>query len=83
LTLDRSALVKALPSIPAPGGSVRPRANTTSVLGQAADAVAMCEDPAGAAAGATTMTAARKPAAQKPRIECAGEPIDCSFMFRS
>ena len=48
LVLERSALMNALPRMPTPGDSIRPRAKTTSTAGHAADADGViCGDSAG------------------------------------
>jgi hypothetical protein len=80
LTLDRSALTKALPTTPAPGDSCRPRANTTSTSEQAADAV---EIKVGVVAGASSIAEASNPAAANlPKTDCDGGSIGLSFMAR-
>ena len=54
---DRSALTKELPMIPMPGDSSRPRANTTSTWGHAADAEGMASRPGNTAGAATRLPA--------------------------
>src|SRR6476620_2959848 len=68
-TLDRSALMNAFPSTPAPGDSSRPLAKITSTCGQAADADGMALPP-GSIDGPTSRPVATRvavTAAMRPR----------------
>src|ERR1700748_1452020 len=75
-TLDRSALTKLLPTMPAPGDSVRPRANIPSTTEQEADAVGI------SVAGASIKPAARRAATHTPRIDRDARAIERRFMTR-
>jgi hypothetical protein len=76
--------MKALPRTPAPGDSCRPRANTTSASGHAADAVGISvEAGVGVVAGASRNTVASKPAtANLTAIDWGDGLIERSFMAR-
>src|SRR5258705_9028621 len=69
LVLERRALTNALPRMPTPAGSVRPRAKTTSTAGHAADADGvMCGDSAGATSRAAATSTTTTPAVRWRRI---------------
>src|ERR1700694_2854310 len=75
LTLDRSALTNALPSMPVTAGSVRPRANATSTSGQPA------AEAAGTAAS-TTLRGGREGPISKPAAASTEVHAKTKYLWR-